>query len=411
MVSSVSVSAGPRKRPRDRKNQIVAAAAGLFWERGYRQVSMADVAAAVEIGASALYRHFSGKSDLLVAVLGEGACRLEAATGPGAQADVLTALAAATIEGREYAALWDRAAGELDAETALALRIRRDRVLERIAQAADEPADPAPGSRSVSNPDPDTTRLRARAALAVLQSPSHHRVDVRPEVAVRLLADAARACLSAPLPPADMSSGPAAASNSAALLPRSRSEALIAVAGRLFAERGYPAVSLGEIGEAAGIAGPSIYRHFPSKIDLLVAILGRGAQALWFALHRALAEAHGPQDALERLLASYISIVGASPGAVSVLLSELASLPIEQRTEYRATQHRYVTEWVGLLRDWRPDLSEPAALLLTHAAFAVTNALAHPDPVGGDPVAVPQEQIRALSRTVLGLTGTQSLPR
>lgn len=171
----------------------------------------------------------------------------------------------------------------------------------------------------------------------------------------------------------------------------------------MFAERGYPAVSLGDIGEAAGIAGPSIYKHFPSKSDLLVAILSRGNQALWFALHQVLAEAADPQDALGRLLTSYISVVGASPGAVSVLLSEMASLPIEHRAEYRATQHRYVAEWVGLLRDWRPELSESAALLLTHAVFAVTNALARPDPSGGDPGPVPGERIRAMGHTVLGL--------
>jgi AcrR family transcriptional regulator len=381
----------------------VAAAAGLFWERGYRQVSMADVAAAVEIGASALYRHFSGKSDLLVAVLGEGLSRLETATGPEAHdpAGVVAALAGVTIEGREYAALWDRAAAGLEAETTLGLRARRDRVLERIAAATretnDDPAD-----------DSETMRLRARAALAVLQSPSHHRVDLKGEVSVRLLAEAANACLTVPLPPPVGSAPrPVAASTVAhtkgILLPRSRSEALLAIAGRLFAERGYPAVSLGEIGEVAGIAGPSIYKHFPSKVDLLVAILSRGNEALWFALHEALAEAVDPQDALGRLLSSYIGIVGAGPGAVSVLLSELASLPAEHQAEYRATQRRYVAEWVGLLRDWRPELSEPAALLLTHAAFAVTNALAHPDPIGGDPEAAPPEHIRALSHTVLGL--------
>jgi AcrR family transcriptional regulator len=425
MVSSVADPARSRKRPRDRKKQIAAAAAELFWERGYRQVSMADVAAAVEIGASALYRHFSGKSDLLVAVLGEGLGRLEAAaagpeSGAGAQdrAVVLTALAAATIEGREYAALWDRAAAELAPDAARDLRARRDRVLQRIA--ATVPAGPSggPSGGSAGSPcsstsdrpsgDPGATRLRARAALAVLQSPSHHRVDLRGESAVRLLSGAADACLTVALPdagPARPTSSDAGAGGmpSGVLLPRARSEALLAVAGRMFAERGYHAVSLGEIGEAAGIAGPSIYKHFPSKIDLLLAILSRGNQALWFALHQSLAEASGPQDALGRLLSSYVGVVGASPGAVSMLLSELATLPAPQRAEYRATQRRYVAEWVGLLRDWRPELSEPAALVLTHAAFAVTNALAHPDPIGGDPSAVPLERIHALSRTVLGL--------
>ena len=42
----------------------------------------------------------------------------------------------------------------------------------------------------------------------------------------------------------------------------------------LFAARGYDAVSVGEIAEAAGIKAPSLYNHFPSKqaiFDALVA--------------------------------------------------------------------------------------------------------------------------------------------
>ena len=53
-------------RPRNRRRLIVAAAAELFASRGYAQVSMADVADAVAVRPSALYRHFRGKDDLLV---------------------------------------------------------------------------------------------------------------------------------------------------------------------------------------------------------------------------------------------------------------------------------------------------------------------------------------------------------
>ena len=52
-------------RPRDRRDQIRSAAVALFYERGYEQVSVADVAESVNVGPSALYRHFTGKADLL----------------------------------------------------------------------------------------------------------------------------------------------------------------------------------------------------------------------------------------------------------------------------------------------------------------------------------------------------------
>ncbi|HTI28626.1 MAG TPA: helix-turn-helix domain-containing protein, partial [Kutzneria sp.] len=65
-------------RPRDRRQQVLAAAAGLFWQHGFHRVGMSDIAAEFGIGASALYRHFRGKEDLLAAVVDESLDRLEA---------------------------------------------------------------------------------------------------------------------------------------------------------------------------------------------------------------------------------------------------------------------------------------------------------------------------------------------
>lgn len=48
---------------------------------------------------------------------------------------------------------------------------------------------------------------------------------------------------------------------------------LIAAAERLIAEHGYLAVRLEDIGAAAGVSGPAIYRHFPNKEALLVELL------------------------------------------------------------------------------------------------------------------------------------------
>src|SRR6201995_3070791 len=48
---------------------------------------------------------------------------------------------------------------------------------------------------------------------------------------------------------------------------------LLAAAERLFAERGFLAVRLEDIGAAAGVSGPAIYRHFPNKESLLVELL------------------------------------------------------------------------------------------------------------------------------------------
>jgi AcrR family transcriptional regulator len=52
-----------------------------------------------------------------------------------------------------------------------------------------------------------------------------------------------------------------------------RGELIRQSALELFAERGYPATTMEEIGRTAGIRGPSIYRHYGSKQQLLVEIM------------------------------------------------------------------------------------------------------------------------------------------
>ena len=52
-----------------RKNQIIKVAATLFRERGYNAVSMRDIAKVMEMKASSLYNHISGKQEILSSLI------------------------------------------------------------------------------------------------------------------------------------------------------------------------------------------------------------------------------------------------------------------------------------------------------------------------------------------------------
>ena len=52
-----------------------------------------------------------------------------------------------------------------------------------------------------------------------------------------------------------------------------RREALLAAAKHLIAKHGYLGVRLEDIGGAAGVSGPAVYRHFASKDAVLAALL------------------------------------------------------------------------------------------------------------------------------------------
>lgn len=61
-----------------------------------------------------------------------------------------------------------------------------------------------------------------------------------------------------------------------------RREQLLAVATRLFAQKGYDATTTASIAEAAGITEPVLYRHFDSKLALFIEVL-RGCTQLLLA--------------------------------------------------------------------------------------------------------------------------------
>src|SRR5947208_17071867 len=73
-----------------------------------------------------------------------------------------------------------------------------------------------------------------------------------------------------------------------------RRQELIAAAARLFASRGYYAVTVDDIGDALGLSGPALYRHFPSKEALLVAVFDQVSENQRDQIRGVLADASDP---------------------------------------------------------------------------------------------------------------------
>jgi AcrR family transcriptional regulator len=91
--------------------------------------------------------------------------------------------------------------------------------------------------------------------------------------------------------------------------PTTARQRLLDTAARLFYARGFQAVGVDEIVAESGVAKMTLYRHFPSKDDLIVAYLKRSNDAFLDWFERALASAAAPREKLT---------------AVFVALSELA---------------------------------------------------------------------------------------
>src|SRR5204863_1849073 len=85
-----------------------------------------------------------------------------------------------------------------------------------------------------------------------------------------------------------------------------RRQELIAAAARLFASRGYYAVTVDDIGEALGLSGPALYRHFPSKEAVLVAVVDQVIEQQRERAGDLLADAPYPATALTAMVPLHI---------------------------------------------------------------------------------------------------------
>ncbi|HEU4994567.1 MAG TPA: TetR/AcrR family transcriptional regulator [Gemmatimonadaceae bacterium] len=84
--------------------------------------------------------------------------------------------------------------------------------------------------------------------------------------------------------------------NAASRPSRSTRDRLLETASRLFYERGFQAVGVDEIAAQSGVAKMTMYRHFPSKDDLVVAYLKRSENAFCDWFERALGTERDPRD-------------------------------------------------------------------------------------------------------------------
>jgi AcrR family transcriptional regulator len=152
---------------------------------------------------------------------------------------------------------------------------------------------------------------------------------------------------------------------------------LLSAAERLFAERGFLAVRLEDIGAAAGVSGPAIYRHFPNKESLLVELLVGISTRLLAGARDVTARESDPAAALGGLIDFHLDFALGEPDLIRIQDRDLGHLPTAAERQVRRAQRQYVEVWVGVLRELHPELAEADARLMAHAVFGLLNSTPH----------------------------------
>ena len=84
-----------------------------------------------------------------------------------------------------------------------------------------------------------------------------------------------------------------------------RHDAIIAAAREIAAESGMAAVQIAPVAARAGIAAGTVYRYFPSKTDMVTALVAAVSEREIAAMRRAADAAPGPLSALAAAIATF----------------------------------------------------------------------------------------------------------
>jgi AcrR family transcriptional regulator len=154
-----------------------------------------------------------------------------------------------------------------------------------------------------------------------------------------------------------------------------RRERIVDAAAQLMARRGYQGVNLTDIGAAAGIVGSGVYRHFDSKIAILVELLDRVVDRLLADADAILRTEADPRATLAALVAGQVRFTIDERTLCQVYLQEARNLPDADLRRLRWKQRHYVDLWIDVLGAVRPELSTQRAQVLVHAAISSIHSI------------------------------------
>ena len=130
----------------------------------------------------------------------------------------------------------------------------------------------------------------------------------------------------------------------------SRRMELIRAAAKLFRDQGYERTTVRDLGNAVGLQSGSLFYHFRTKEEILVAVMALGITATTEQLAAALSRAKTPRDKLTALFHVHLhSLLGDNQAALEVMLYEWRSVSATAKPGLIVLRDRYEALWQSAL--------------------------------------------------------------
>jgi len=114
---------------------------------------------------------------------------------------------------------------------------------------------------------------------------------------------------------------------------------LLAAALEVFTQAGYHQAAMDEIADRAHVSKPILYQHFPSKLDLYLAVLDIHIDSLIFEIHKAISMKKNNADRVARTVEAYFNFIS-NEGEAYRLLFE-SDMSVEPQVRERLNRMTY----------------------------------------------------------------------
>lgn len=151
---------------------------------------------------------------------------------------------------------------------------------------------------------------------------------------------------------------------------------LLLSAAAVIAEQGMEKASMAQIANRSGVSKALLYHYYPSKDELIFAIIHTHLVELEASVAAAVDDALEPKEQLRLLVGIVLEKYRGADDAHKVQLTGGSALSDEQRQEIRHVERQIVRHFSEVLRRINPDLDRPERPLLmpvTMSLFGIMN--------------------------------------